>query len=235
MVGHELFVSGRTMARAGSPSASVRVTLAPHLPDRGRHLGRIEVTAFGIISCAYETSRPAVDLRALGRPRAAISEHIDTLEGQFGPYPTTTQTFALRYLIGARAIGSELTAGSSDDPYRSTSRCPKLPRCAQPLSPQVSTPALASRTGPEDQLWCHLDAVRATATITAGQDPQNWGYRRKASPDQEGIETVPGGFRTKIIPRRKASPDYRSRAGVGRLEAATLLWCGPGQRQIHYL
>jgi CRISPR-associated protein Cas2 len=40
----------------------------------------------------------------LRRLLAAIGERIDTLEAQFRLYPTTTQTFTERYLIGARTV-----------------------------------------------------------------------------------------------------------------------------------
>ena len=40
----------------------------------------------------------------LRRLRAAIRERIDTLEDQVRLYPTTTQTFAERYIIGARTV-----------------------------------------------------------------------------------------------------------------------------------
>lgn len=45
--------------------------------------------------------RSADELRRL---RAAIRERIDTLEDQVRLYPTTTQTFAERYIIGARTV-----------------------------------------------------------------------------------------------------------------------------------
>jgi CRISPR-associated protein Cas2 len=40
----------------------------------------------------------------LRRLRAAIRERIDTIEDQVRLYPTTTQTFAERYIIGARTV-----------------------------------------------------------------------------------------------------------------------------------
>ncbi len=40
----------------------------------------------------------------LRRLRAAIRDRIDTLEDQVRLYPTTTQTFAERYIIGARTV-----------------------------------------------------------------------------------------------------------------------------------
>lgn len=36
--------------------------------------------------------------------RAALRERIDPLEHQVRLYPTTTQTFAERYIIGARTV-----------------------------------------------------------------------------------------------------------------------------------
>jgi len=41
----------------------------------------------------------------LRRLRAAIRERIYTLEDQVRLYPTNTQTFAERYIIGARTVG----------------------------------------------------------------------------------------------------------------------------------
>ena len=40
----------------------------------------------------------------LRRLRAAIRERIDTLEDQVRLYPTSVQTFAERYIIGARTV-----------------------------------------------------------------------------------------------------------------------------------
>ena len=50
----------------------------------------------------FECDVPSADEQP--RLRAAIGDRIDTLEDQVRLYPTTTQTFAERYLIGARTV-----------------------------------------------------------------------------------------------------------------------------------
>jgi CRISPR-associated protein Cas2 len=50
----------------------------------------------------FECDVPSAD--ELRRLRAAIRYRIDTLEDQVRLYPTTTQTFAERYIIGARTV-----------------------------------------------------------------------------------------------------------------------------------
>jgi len=81
------------------------VVVAYDITDDGRrenvamllsgHGPRVQLSVF---ECEV---RDAGELRDL---RAELRRRIDTLEDQVRIYPTTTQTFAERYIIGARTV-----------------------------------------------------------------------------------------------------------------------------------
>jgi hypothetical protein len=58
----------------------------------------------GLVSNSRSSSAKYAPPTSYCRLRAAIRERIDNLEDQVRRYPTTTQTFAERYIIGARTV-----------------------------------------------------------------------------------------------------------------------------------
>jgi CRISPR-associated protein Cas2 len=111
------------------PARAVHRRAGIRLPDWRRRSVEMEVSEHVIVILAYNITDnrrredvamllsdygPRVQLSVfecdvrsadeLRRLRAAIRERIDTLEDQVRLYPTNTQTFAERYIIGARTV-----------------------------------------------------------------------------------------------------------------------------------